>query len=251
MIHHGNGWRFINMNVAAHYRALHKRSEDALLEILGDEIALAALTTSHNYILDYDRLKLAISSRPEVDVLSAAVKEYQFALFALAKGQYRHAFIGIRLFFELMLSTVQFSAHEIDYRMWAKSAKDINWNALKDNSNGVLSVNFINAFNPSFSENAKQYLAIAETVYRECSEFVHGNAHTHTSLPKDISFHKETFLAWHQKAEAMRRVIVFTYAARYLGHIDDKKLHMIEPTILDVLGHLPAVQATFSATTKR
>lgn len=239
------------MDVATHYRDLHEHSREVLQEMLGDDIALAALTTSHNYLMDYDRLKSAIALRPEAEVFNAAVKEYQFALLALSNGQYRHAFVGLRLFFELMLSMVQFSAHEIDYRMWAKSTKDINWNALKDSNNGVFAVNFINAFNPSFSENAKQYLGIAEKVYRECSEFVHGNANTHESLPVNISFHRETFLAWHQKAEAMRMVIVFVYSARYLGHIGTEGQQMVEPVILDVLGHVTGVQAIFSVSVER
>lgn len=234
------------MDVSAHYHGLYQHSGGVLEEMLANAEAQAALTTSHNYLLDYDRLKLAIASRPEVEVLNAAVKEYQFALFALSVGQYRHAFVGLRLFFELMLVTVQFSAHEIDYRMWNKDTKDINWNHLKDANTGVFAVNFIRAFNPDFSEYGKQYSAIAESVYRECSEFVHGNASTHLSLPASISFDKETCLAWHQKAETMRIVIVFAFSARYLRYIGLREQHGMEPVVLEVLGHLQAVQTIFS-----
>jgi hypothetical protein len=234
------------MNVAEHYRGLLRHSEGVLEAMLEDQDAVEALTASQNYLLDYDRLKSAIAGRPEVDVLNAAVKEYQFALFALAAGQYRHAFVGLRLFFELMLVTVQFSAHEIDFRMWEKNSKDINWNALKDPQTGIFSINFINAFNPAFSEHSKQYTAIAEAVYRECSEFVHGNASTHISLPSEISFNKEVFISWHQKAETMRMLITFVFSARYLNYILVEAMSVIEPTILEVIGHLPAVQAIFS-----
>lgn len=234
------------MNVAEHYCNLHQHSERVLREMLADSDALEALTASQNFLLDYETILAAIIDRPEVDVVRAAVKEYQFALFALSVGQYRHAFVGLRLFFELMLVAVQFSAHEIDYRLWAKDAKDINWNALKDSQVGVFAVNFINAFNPSFSGNGKQYLAIAETVYRECSEFVHGNANTHASLPADIIFNKEVFLSWHQKASTMRVVVTFVFAARYLNYINSDATRNIEPIVSDVIGHLPAVQAVFS-----
>ena len=234
------------MNVTDHYLNLLHLSEDVLKEMLADKDALEALTASHNYLLDYDRMQSAIADRPEVDTLNAAVKEYQFALFALTNGQYRHAFIGLRLFFELILVTIQFSAHEIDYRMWEKDCKDINWNALKDPQTGIFSVNFINAFNPDFSDNAKQYSAIAETVYRECSEFVHGNAKTHASLPSQIVFNKEAFLLWHQKAETMRMIITFVFSARYINHISATALRDLEPVITDVIGHLSIIQSTFS-----
>ncbi|MGK0688509.1 hypothetical protein ACSFC0_24485 [Serratia marcescens] len=104
------------MDVIHYYQSLIQNSNTvmgAMVEASGTE----ALTVSHNYLLDYDVLKLAISGRPEAAVLDSAVREYQFALFALVSGQYRHAFGGLRLFFELMLATVQFSAHEIDYRL--------------------------------------------------------------------------------------------------------------------------------------
>jgi len=234
------------MNVTDHYRKLHQNSNDVLEKMLADREAVETLTTSQNYLLDYDRMKSAIAHRPEVATLNAAVKEYQFALYALTIGQYRHAFVGLRLFFELMLVTIEFSAREIDYRMWEKGSKDINWNALRDPQTGIFSTNFIRAFNPEFSDNANQYSAIAGAVYRECSEFVHGNASTHFSLPAEIDFDRDAFLLWHQKAETMRMIIIFSFAARYLNHIDNEAMNRVEPAVLDVIGHLPAVQAIFS-----
>lgn len=233
------------MDVLEHYRALFKKSDSVLAEMVGAS-GTEALITSHNYLLDYDAIKMAIAERPEAAVLDSAVKEYQFALFALVSGQYRHAFGGLRLFFELMLATVQFSAHEIDYRMWAKDSKDINWSSLKDSQNGVFATNFIRAFNPGFSDCGKQYLAIAEAVYRECSEFVHGNAGTHAILPSDIAFQKEAFFSWHDKAATMRMAIIFAFSARYLNHITKEATDRMEPIVTDAIGDLPAAQAIFA-----
>ncbi|MGI3106609.1 hypothetical protein ACRRRU_03595 [Dickeya fangzhongdai] len=233
------------MDVINNYRKLLDNSKiifDDMIAESGSEY----LISSHNYLLDYDKFKIAISNRPEVAVLDLAVKEYQFSLFALAAGQYRHAFGGLRLFFELMLSTVQFSAHEIDFRMWNKDEKDINWSSIISSENGVFSKNFIRAFNPDFSENGRQYLAIAERVYRECSEFVHGNATTHKRLPLDLKFHKETFNLWHEKSTTMRLVIIFALSARYLNHIGVEEMNTIEPVVIDALGNLKSVQEIFS-----
>lgn len=234
------------MDLIEHYRVLIRNTDTVMDMMVDTNGASEALIASHNYLLDYDVLKMAIAERPESTVFDSAVKEYQFALFALVSGQYRHAFGGLRLFFELMLATVQFSAHEVDYRMWVKDAKDINWNSLKDPQSGVFSVNFIRAFNPEFSESAKQYSAIAETVYRECSEFVHGNAGTHAILPSDITFQKEAFFSWHEKATTMRLAIIFAFSARYLNYVTDKATIRMEPIITDILGNLPPVQAIFS-----
>lgn len=233
-----------------HYQGLLNNSSRVFSSMLETEGAKAKLIVSHNYLLDYDSLKRAIGSRPESSSLELAVKEYQFALFALVCGQYRHAFGGLRLFFELMLATIQFSAREIDFRMWKKDAKDISWSSIKDEQNGVFSKNFIKAFNEEFSEDGKQYGAIAETVYRECSEFVHGNAGTHAILPSDISFQEQAFLSWHEKSATMRIAIFFAFSARYLNHIPQQSKNEIEHAVIDVLGHLPAVQYIFSNTSE-
>jgi hypothetical protein len=66
-----------------------------------------------------------------------AIREYQFALFAAAGGTYRHASISLRLFFELALATVHFSAYEIKLRKWLSNSGDIVWAALIDSDNGV------------------------------------------------------------------------------------------------------------------
>ncbi|WP_130912686.1 hypothetical protein [Pseudomonas sp. Sample_9] len=233
------------MDVLEHYRALIRNSDVVLAEMVQAN-GLEALISSHNYLMDFDALKMAIAGRPEAGVLDSAVKEYQFALFALVSGQYRHAFGGLRLFFELMLATVHFSAHEIDYRMWEKDAKDINWSALKDAQNGVFATNFIRAFNPGFSDCGKQYLAIAEAVYRERSQFVHGNAGTHAVLPSDIAFQLEAFSSWHDKATTMRLAIIFAFSARYLNYVTKEALDRMEPIITDVIGNLAPVQEIFA-----
>lgn len=234
------------MNVAEHYKFLAKKSFDVMDSMLNDAAASANFIASHNNLEDFGRLKQTIDDRPEVDTFDAGIKEYQFSLYALASGQYRHAFVGLRLSLELMLATIQFSAHEIDYRQWAKDSKDINWAALKDLQNGIFSVNFINAFNPDFSEYARQYQAIAEAVYRECSEFVHGNASTHNRLPSSIIFDKIIFDSWCEKAKTIRLIIIFAFSSRYLNHISPKKYNIIEPVLLDAIGHLSAVQSNFN-----
>ncbi len=233
------------MDVIENYNYLFGQSKKTF-EIMIDKLGPQQLVTSHNYILDYDSLQEAIKDRPEAAVLNVAVKEYQFALYALCSGQYRYAFGGLRLFFELMLSVVQFSAHEIDYRLWSKDKKDINWSALKNPENGIFSINFIRAFNPTLADSGRQYSAIAESVYRECSEFVHGNALTHQNLPGDISFHEDTFCAWHKKSSAMRLAIIFAFSSRYLNHIEPQSMLAIEHVLLDALGHLKPIQDAFS-----
>jgi hypothetical protein len=175
--------------------------------------------------------------------MQLALKEYQFALFALTNGQYRHAFIGLRLFFELSLAAIHFSAHELELRFWKKDTQDINWQRMISAENGVLSKNFISAFAPCLVDHAPGFRAIAEKVYRECSEFVHGNAHTHTTLADSFSFSPDVCKQWHDHAKSMFIVLLFAYAARSLGDLKKEEKNNLEASLTSELGHLEGLRA--------
>lgn len=234
------------MDVSGYYRGLHSASLSVLEEAVANTEALAALTAAQNYLADYEKLKQSLKNRPESSLIDIALKEYQRALLALSSGQYRYAYTGLRLFFELMLASVQFSASEIDLRRWRNDTKDVNWNSIKNLETGIFSVNFIKVFSADLPDSGRQFSALAETVYRECSEFVHGNSKTHTYLPIQIKFDEEIFCTWHQKAETMRMVITFAYAARYLEDMTPPEKNLIEAYFLEVIGHLQPIQQAFS-----
>ena len=211
-----------------------------------DKEAISAFTRSHNFIPDYELLRNVIKGRPEAKVLTFAIREYQFALYAVAAGNYRHAFISLRLFFELSLSTIHFSASEIKYRKWLAKIDDIAWAALIDRENGIYSVSFISAFNQELAPSGRQYAALAEKVYRECSEHVHGNFHTHPTDDTPIAFEKSTVMAWNGLSETVRLCILFAYAARFLKLLPLEDRNKLEPIMLESLGELLAIQGLYT-----
>ncbi len=178
--------------------------------------------------------------------MKAGLREYQFALLAVAQGQYRQSFMALRLFFELALASIHFSANEFNLRMWIQGSQDIIWQSLINADTGVLSKNFLKAFNPATSEHATQFRTLAEKVYRECSEYVHGNAHTHESLPEHIVFIDKIFTDWHLKAENIALCINFAFSSRYLYLAKKETRIKIERTVMDSIGHLDCIRALFS-----
>jgi hypothetical protein len=137
-----------------------------------------------------------IGNRPEVPVLQAALREYQFSLLALSFGHYRAAFAALRLSLEMAFATVQWSTNERELREWQRGQRDSNWAALCDVENGILSKPFVRLFSEGLANEAAQYRASAAAVYRECSEYVHGNAHTHRALPEKLVFDENSFDSW-------------------------------------------------------
>lgn len=235
------------MDVKAYYEELFASADMVLTEQLASDLK-EEFVQAHNFINDFWGMYAQIEQRPEGQALMFAIREYEAALLALAIGQYRHAFAGLRLFFELGLATIRFSAYEIEYRQWSRDAKDINWNSLKDDQTGVFAHNFIAAFNEEFADLGKQYRAIAESAYRECSQYVHGNASTHLPPAATLKFDAGQAGAWMERAKSIRLALIFAFAARYLNHIEVGST--LETTLRDVLGHLQPIQSYFDQATK-
>jgi hypothetical protein len=231
------------MTVQNTYYGLLDRGKTCLDQLVADSDALTALSKSDNYQADFAALAEVLADRPETQVALLAQREYQHGLHALAIANYRHAFISLRLYFELSLAAIEFSAREIRYRQWSARLADIVWAPMVDEESGVFSDAFIRPFNKELAPLGKQYRAIAAKVYRECSEYVHGNLHTHPALSAPLEFNKGTVLSWADKADTMRRCIIFLFAARFLNYLPRKSGNKIEQPILDVLGDVPAVQA--------
>lgn len=207
--------------------------------------AKTEFSKAHNFSKDLETLANAINTRPEHEALSLAINEYCYALLSAAAGNYRHAHSSLRLFIELSLASIQFSANELKLRRWIKGDEDVNWNSITSTDNGVFSQHFLQAFNSEVDSYGRQYLEIAAAVYRECSEFVHGNHHTHVmSAPEGFKF--ESLEEWINRAESAYLCFVFAFAGRYLGVASQELKSEIEHIMLENLGSITSIQVIYS-----
>lgn len=229
-----------------YYKQLHEMSNIVLKESFSDAHA-DAMAKSHAFIDDLALWIDELEGRQEVLALQSALREYQFALLALSAGHYRAAFTALRLALEISFAAVQWSANERELREWLRGERDSNWTALIDKENGVLSKKFIRLFSEGLAEEASQYLYSAIAVYRECSEYVHGNAHTHRSIPEKLVFDNASFETWQSKASVVRLTISFSLAARYLSDFDTAKRSRLESVLMDHLGHSIGVRVLLGA----
>ncbi len=111
----------------------------------------------------------------------------------------------------------------------------------------MFSKKFVGAFFETLTDEAQHYNLIAGAAYRECSEYVHGNAATHAYLPGTITFSQAVFESWHQKAKSMRLATSFALCCRYIQFLDVRTLNSLEAVLLDNLGHLAEVRAILGA----
>ena len=128
---------------------------------------------------------------------------------------------------------------------WIDSRKDTVWGALADQDNGVLSVRFARAFFPELEVDVRHHRSLAEQLYRECSECVHGNMQKHISLPESLVFSPDSFQLWHRKAKNVALVVVFALALRYMRDMKAENLKTLEHDVLDRIGHIAAIRRRF------
>lgn len=200
------------------------------------------MAKAHAFTSDYHLWVTVIGDRRERVALQAAGREYEFGLMALAFGSYRSAFGSLRLFLELALASIRWSVNEQELREWLRGERDVNWAALIDAERGVMAKAIVRLFSDVFDSEVAAYRASAAAVYRECSEFIHGNALKNSALPDVLEFNQTTFDIWHQKASVTRLVVTFALASRYLAELPKPARNQLEHALTDALGHSPGVR---------
>lgn len=234
------------MAVKAYYDQLHQAAGAVVAESFSDGRA-ELMAKAHSYVDDLEKWTSLLGSRKESVALQTAVREYQFGLFALSIGSYRSAFSALRLFLEMIFASVRWSINEQELREWLRGERDLNWAALIDAESGILSKKIVRLFSDFFSDEAPAYRSSAAAVYRECSQFIHGNAATNNALPTTLQFDVATFTLWHDKASVTRLVVTFALASRYLTDLSRDERTALEHGLLDLLGHSRSVRQLLGA----
>ena len=236
-------------DIRAYFEEL-KRKCDAILDASLGGANAALMASSRQFCLELAAWHLVIGGRREAELLRIAAVEYDFALLALVQGHYRHAFKGLRLVLELCLQAVSLSANEICLREWLDNRGDTVWSVILDEQSGVFSKRFAQAFFPGLALHVQHYRGLAASVYRDCSECVHGNIPKQVPLPATLAFDKEVFSLWHSKAAIVARIVHFSMCLRYLSDLSDAEVSSLEPSLSDRLGHVQEIRSRLGGPTK-
>lgn len=232
--------------VVPHYTRILAKSQTALGAFENDNEKLTLFTVAHNDAEDLDLLDKLLTDRIESTMFQLARTEYQHALYSASFAQYRQAHVSLRLFLELSLCSIFFSAHEIDVRLWLKGAKDSNWQSIISKENGVFSKHFIGAFFDEMKEHGDQYNTLASKIYRECSEFVHGNRKSYAGIDSDILYNSDMLETWADRADTARLIVKFAFLCRYLSEASTDVKIELENLALESFGDLVAVQSIYA-----
>ena len=179
---------------------------------------------------------------PERDQLQGARRELALAEYSAASGLYRQAYSGLRLFLELSVAAVYFSANEFHRRQWLSDRSDFSWAKALDSNVGVLSASFVQEFAPAAVADAPSFANTAGACYRECSQFVHGKAVKSRLLPYGIEYQATVLTDWCQQAKAAAEAVLYLLYARYGNDLDLRTDSVLQEIMIARFAHLKSVR---------
>lgn len=164
-----------------------------------------------------------------------------------AQGFYKEAIMALRQFLEHTLFAVMLSTNDYKYRLWKAGKIDMSWTQLMDRENGIFSVQFIQTYANDVDEiRSMELLTIAKDIYRECSEFVHGNYVKLAMLPDHIAYNEKMTDQYIKCFESIKYVICMALFIRFRETLNNPdNLIKLEPLIFDSIGMLPEIQLLY------
>ena len=175
-------------------------------------------------------------------LISNGIQALEISLLSQSYCLYRNAFSALRLSMEMIFGGVYFSTNLLDFVEWTKSSKDLNWSTINDEQNGVLSHRFINAFFPELDGNYQTYYTKSKELYRNLSEYVHGNHHTWITGKEALKIDEGEINLYHHCLEAYSEIIFFILSMRYLKSFEVEKLSEVE-SIIQTMYHIKPIHS--------
>ncbi len=213
---------------------------------LGDSTAVTDISKAIQNIKDLSECIETITSRPDQYIFSLALRELQNSLMSAICAHYRQSLSSQRLSLELWFAGIYFSTNEYNYLKWKMNEKDIVWSQITNNDDGIFSQGFAHVFWPASEKKIGIYRDIAQTIYRECCEFVHGNNDTHNILPKTFHYSHDSLSKWCKNIDTITPLFLYTFLVRFNKSLTPNNYEKISPILLENIGHIAEVRELIS-----
>jgi len=228
-----------------HFSALnHKFS--AVIESSFSSEKSPKISELFQFIDDLNTWHEILQGKEDTTILLSAIKEYEFSFQAVLNGQYRYAFIAQRYFLEQVCRFIYLSTNELHLRHWKLGLRDISWGSLVEKENGVFSKIFIRAFYDEVEDEGEHMIALSSKLYRESSEFIHGNFEKISGMPDKINFDVKLLEKWLDFVETSKFVALFLLLVRFSKEFDAEELRKIEDMTKEELGGIEEFNLLFA-----
>jgi hypothetical protein len=186
-----------------------------------------------------------LNKRNDTTLLISAIKEFELCFQAVLSGQYRYAFMAQRYFLEQMARFVYLSTNELYLRHWKLGIRDVSWASLVDKDNGIFSTNFIRAFFPDAESQGGQFITLSSKLYRESSEFVHGNFDKENIMPDKIIFQIDMLKKWLDYMESVKLIVTFLLFMRFSKDLNPSEFEKLEDLAKEELSGINGFEILF------
>ena len=183
----------------------------------------------------------------EYKLVKAAQDECIKSILMCIQGLYKEAMMSLRQFLEHMLFALFLSTNDYNYRLWKRGKYDMSWSQIVDSEKGIFAKEYINSYALDIDDSRSiEFVTIAKNIYRECSEYVHGNYDKLELLTENVEYIEENVIRYIEIFESVRYIISVSLLIRFREIFYDKEILVkLESIVMDNLGTLPEVQALF------
>ena len=184
----------------------------------------------------------------EYELVKEAQDECVKSIIMCVQGFYKEAMIGLRQFVEHMLFAIWLSTSDYNYRLWKNGKFDMSWAQITDSENGILGKKYICTYASAVDESRSlELLTIAKNIYRECSEYVHGNYCKLLLVPANLEYSETMLDKYVEVFESVKYLICMSLIIRFWDIINTKELLIkLESVLMDNLGSISEIQLLYS-----
>ena len=226
------------MNIQDYYRRLNGSCQNIFESTIGDSESFGNVHYFANCLFEFSAL---IDDQKEKELLKVVSSQIEVSALNLSFGLYRQAFSAMRLSLEMGLGVVYFSTFKLEHYEWLNGTADIKWSKLIDKDNGVLSKRFSDAFFPDLSPCIEEYHSKAIHVYRQLSEFVHGNFETWESNNLTLSKNDDLIMRYFNYLTSVREIMLLCLCCRFLTSFSRDQIDSIS-FLGEELGHHESIR---------
>ena len=228
------------MKIDEYFSSLNEASQKIFSETIQDKKKFGEIHHISAFIYDFSECLFDVD---EKNVLRIVSTQLDTSALNMSLGMYRQAFTSLRLALEMSLGVIYFSINKLEHYEWLKGQNDIKWSKLIDKDNGVLSRRFANAFFPELSSDIISQNGKAKSLYRELSEFVHGNYDTWDNNRVVLEPNQELIDKYFDFFERLSSTILLVLCCRYLKSIiTSENIDQISGFLLEEMKQFSAIR---------
>lgn len=204
------------------------------------------ITSANAFIDDFALWVKWIGEKYGIEIFELAISEYRTSILFCLQSLYKQAFTALRACLEHTMFGIQLSTNLYAYLSWKKSKKDVYWSEITNVDNGPFSQNYFSLFFPELHSSSQLILDLAKRVYRECSEYTHGNYTIWKSTNAQGMYDEELLKKFLDNLESVKYIIEFSLFIRFIKEIPSDEISIFEPQINEHLGHFKEVTSYLS-----